>query len=120
MRVPKPAARMTAATCDCALPVSSEFTAARRLTMQGGTVPPRRLNPVGGPGFEPGTKAPKALVIPFHHPPTAASARLMVPACNAPCQGSPRAGGPRGEDSRGGCTDWGESSTDQGRALLTR
>src|SRR5690606_21402175 len=23
----------------------------------------------GGPGFEPGIKAPKALVIPFHHPP---------------------------------------------------
>src|SRR5690606_998558 len=24
----------------------------------------------GGPGFEPGTKVPKTLVIPFHHPPT--------------------------------------------------
>jgi hypothetical protein len=27
------------------------------------------LDSAGGPGFEPGIKAPKALVIPFHHPP---------------------------------------------------
>jgi hypothetical protein len=28
------------------------------------------MPPAGGPGFEPGTRTPKAPVIPFHHPPT--------------------------------------------------
>ena len=30
----------------------------------------RNRGGAGGPGFEPGTKVPKTLVIPFHHPPT--------------------------------------------------
>src|SRR5829696_143124 len=67
MRVPAPAASTTRPTClSCRGGMPTALVEV--LSSSGGT---RKLrgDAAGGPGFEPGTKVPKTLVIPFHHPP---------------------------------------------------
>src|SRR5215213_1059135 len=68
MRVPAPAASTTRPTClSCrgGMPTAlvEVLSSSGRTRKPGGDA-------AGGPGFEPGTKVPKTLVIPFHHPPT--------------------------------------------------
>src|SRR5215203_6606093 len=68
MRVPAPAASTTRATRSSSrgeIPTALVWF----LSSSGGKQQ-HHGDAAGGPGFEPGTKVPKTLVIPFHHPPT--------------------------------------------------
>lgn len=68
MREPAPAARTRSPTRSVDRSVIPTMLALRP-SVSGETTNVNGQDVAGGPGFEPGIKVPKTLVIPFHHPP---------------------------------------------------